>query len=408
MHIAIAVAWQRLPYRSIRRLTVIESPLTQLPRLGQSVWLDYIRRDLMAHGELRRLIQDDGLRGMTSNPAIFEKAILGSREYDGEVTALARAGKDATQIYEAISQRDVQTAADQFRQVYYQTGGKDGYVSLEVDPHLAHDTQGTIREARRLWAALGRPNVFIKVPATSEGLPAIERLICEGININVTLLFGLPRYREVAEAYLAGIEARLEEGHSIDHVASVASFFVSRIDTLVDSMLEEIITQDPQRAELAKSLHGRVATSSAKAAYQIYRETFAGDRFGRLADRGGRTQRLLWASTSTKNPLYSDVKYVDELVGADTVTTLPVETLVAYRDHGDPRTGLDQGLEQAQGVLRRLREVGIRIDEVTAALEDEGVDKFTSPFDKLMETLEKERVAALQSSPAVSSLQGPE
>jgi transaldolase len=371
-----------------------ENPLTQLQKLGQSVWLDYIRRDLMAHGGLRRLIQDDGLKGMTSNPSIFEKAILGSRDYDEEITALAAAGKDAAQIFEALSQHDVQAAADQLRQVYYQTGGKDGYVSLEVNPRLAHDTQETLREARRLWAALSRPNVFIKIPACAEGLAAIERLTNEGINVNVTLLFGLPRYREVAQAYVAGLETRLRQGHSVDHVASVASFFVSRIDTLVDQRLEQIITEDPPNAELAKSLHGRVAVACAKVAYRIYRELFTGDRFRPLMERGARPQRLLWASTSTKNPLYSDVKYVDELIGPDTVTTVPMETLDAYRDHGDPRVRLDQGLDQAEGVLRRLREVGIEIDEVAQTLENEGVDKFIAPFDKLMETLEAERTAS--------------
>jgi transaldolase len=377
------------------------NPLTQLGKLGQSLWLDYIHRDLITSGELKRLIEEDGLRGMTSNPAIFEKAILGGRVYDEDIRVLAASGKDASQIYEAISQHDVQAAADEFRQVYYRTGGRDGYVSLEVNPHLASDTEGTIREARRLWTAMGRPNVFIKVPGTAEGLPAIEQLISEGVNVNVTLLFGLPRYREVAAAYNAGLDARSKRGQGVDQVASVASFFVSRIDTLADAMLEPIISQDPENAELAKSLYGQVAVASAKVAYQIYKEIFTGEPFRRHAAKGARTQRLLWASTSTKNPLYSDVKYVEALIGPNTVNTVPLETLDAYRDHGDPQVRLEQGLDQAQAVLRRLHEVGIRIDELTQRLEDEGVEKFVTPFDKLMETLEKERLAARQEAPAL-------
>ena len=262
------------------------NPLKQLETLGQSIWLDYIRRDLIASGELRRLIEEDGLRGMTSNPAIFEKAIAGSQDYDEDIRAMALEGKDAKAIYEALSQRDVQSAADEFRPVYERTDGNDGYVSLEVNPHLAHDTHGTIQEARRLWGALNRPNVFIKVPATAEGLPAIQQLISEGINVNVTLLFGLPRYRQVAEAYIAGIEARAAQGKAVKHVASVASFFVSRIDSLVDPLLEPILAQGGKEADLAKEVRGQVAIASAKMAYQIYKEIFGSDRFKKLADAG--------------------------------------------------------------------------------------------------------------------------
>ena len=364
------------------------NPLKQLGRLGQSIWLDYIRRDLMASGGLQRLIDEDGLRGMTSNPSIFEKAIAESHDYDEDIKAMALKGKSVQAIYENLSQRDVQNAADEFRSLYDNTDGADGYVSLEVNPHLAHDTNGTVKEARRLWAALGRPNVLIKVPATGEGLPAIQQLISEGISVNVTLLFGLPRYRKVAEAYIAGIESRAAQGKSIEHVASVASFFVSRIDALVDPMLEKFDTEKTsKRADFAKKAHGQVAIASAKMAYQIYKEMFGSDRFGRLTAEGALVQRLLWASTSTKNPTYSDVKYVEALIGPHTVNTAPMETLDAYRDHGDPKARLEQEVEESRSVLERLPELGISIDDVTRQLEDQEVAKFNEPFDKLMVTL---------------------
>jgi len=355
--------------------------------LGQSVWLDYIRRDLIASGELRGLIEEDGLQGMTSNPSIFEKAIANSHDYDEDVRAMALKGKGAEAIYETLSQGDVQSAADEFRTLYDRKDGKDGYVSLEVNPHLAHDTQVTIQEARRLWGLLNRPNVFIKVPATADGLPAIQQLISEGINVNVTLLFGLPRYREVVEAYIAGIEARTAQGKPVAHSASVASFFVSRIDALVDPLLENIIAQGGKEADLAKKVRGQVAIASAKVAYQIYKESFGSDRFRKLAAQSARVQRLLWASTGTKNPDYSDVKYVEALIGPDTVNTVPLETLDAYRDHGKPKARLEQGVKEARWVLERLPELGINIDNVTRQLEDEGVEKFNKPFDNLMEIL---------------------
>jgi len=366
------------------------NPLKQLGALGQSIWLDYIRRDLMASGGLRRLIEEDGLRGMTSNPSIFEKAIADSHDYYEDIRAMALKGEGVKSIYETLSQRDVESAADEFRPLYDKTDGKDGYVSLEVNPHLAHDTRGTIEEARLLWAALNRPNVLIKVPATAEGLPAIQQLIGEGISVNVTLLFGLPRYRQVAEAYIAGIEARAGQGKPLKHLASVASFFVSRIDALVDPLLGKFIAQGGERAEVAKKAHGQVAISSAKVAYQIYKETFCSDRFRKLAAQGARVQRLLWASTSTKDPSFSDVKYVEALIGPDTVNTAPMETLDAYRDHGEPKARLEQDVEEARWVLERLPGLGIRIDEVTRQLEDEGVEKFNQPFDKLMKILAQE------------------
>jgi transaldolase len=364
-----------------------DNPLKQLGTLGQSIWLDYIRRDLIAGGELRRLIEEDGLRGMTSNPSIFEKAIVDSHDYDEDIRAMGGEGKGAELIYETLSQRDVQSAADEFRPLYERTDGKEGYVSLEVNPHLAYDADVTMREARRLWDALNRPNVFIKVPATANGLPAIRQLISEGTNINVTLLFGLPRYRQVVEAYMAGIETCLAEGEPVKNIASVASFFVSRIDALVDPLLEKLIAQGGKQADLAKKVCGQVAIASAKLAYQIYKDAFGGERFRKMAAQGARVQRLLWASTGAKNPDYSDVKYIEALIGPDTVNTAPLETFNAYRDHGEPKARLEQDVQEARWVLEQLPELGISIDDVTRQLEDEGVEKFIKPFDKLMETV---------------------
>ena len=366
-----------------------DNPLKKLESLDQSIWLDYIRRDLFSSGKLRRLIDDDGLRGMTSNPSIFEKAIAESNIYDQDIRDISVKNKNVQAIYETLSQRDVQSAADEFRSVYEKTDGKDGYVSLEVNPHLAHDTIGTIEEARRLWAALNRPNVLIKVPATYDGLHAIQQLISEGINVNVTLLFGLPRYRQVAEAYIAGLEMRVSQGKPVKHVASVASFFLSRIDSLVDPMIENFIKSDGKKPEIAKKVHGQIAITSAKIAYQIYKEIFGSDRFKKLADKGARVQRLLWASTSTKNPDYSDIKYIDSLIGPDTINTVPPETIDAYRDHGNPKSSLEKDVKEAGWIMERLPELGINIDKVTQQLEDEGVKKFNEPFDKLMEALTK-------------------
>jgi len=368
-------------------MTMKYNSLKQLDDLGQSIWLDYIRRDLITGGELRRLIEEAGLRGMTSNPAIFEKAITDSHDYDKDIRALSLEGKGTETIYETLSQRDVQSAADEFWPLYDKSGGKDGYVSLEVNPYLANDTHGTIEEARRLWTDLNRQNIFIKVPATANGLSAIRQLISEGINVNATLLFGLPRYRQVAEAYIAGLEARAAMGKPLNHIASVASFFISRIDALVDPLLDKIIAQGGREADIAQKTRGQVAIASAKEAYQIYKEIFGSDRFKKLAAQGALVQRLLWASTSTKNPDYSDVKYVEALIGPDTVNTVPLDTLDAYRDHGAPQPRLELGLHESSLVLARLQELNINLDKVTRQLEDEGVDKFKQPFDKLQETL---------------------
>jgi transaldolase len=365
------------------------NPLKRLETLGQSIWLDYIKRDLIVSGQLEKLIEQDGLRGMTSNPAIFEKAIVESHDYDEDIRAIVVEKKDVNAIYETLSQKDIQSAADRFRPLYNQADGKEGYVSLEVNPHLARDTKGTLAEARRLWASVNRPNIFIKVPATVEGLPAIQQLISEGINVNITLLFGLPRYREVAEAYISGLEARAAQGKPLKHVASVASFFVSRIDTLIDPMLETLIAQGFEKEALAKNMLGEVAISSAKIAYQMFKEIFSSERFRKLADRGARVQRLLWASTSTKNPNYNDVKYVEALIGSDTINTMTLETLDAYRDHGDPKVRLEQDVNQARMIFQNLPKLGLNIDKLTQQLEDEGIEKFDKPFDKLIETLEK-------------------
>jgi len=365
------------------------NPLRQLGAFGQSIWLDYIRRDLIAGGELRRLIDEDGLRGMTSNPSIFEQAIAECDLYDRDIHDLARQKKEPKAIYEFLSQRDVRDAADKFQSVYEQTGGADGYVSLEVNPHLARDTRGTIEEARRLWAALDRPNVLIKVPATSAGLPAITQLISDGINVNVTLLFGLPRYRQVAEACLAGLEARAAQGKPVEQIASVASFFLSRIDTLVDPLVEKFIVPGGRKAEIARQVRGQVAIASAKAAYQIYKEIFGSNRFKKLADQGARVQRLLWASTGTKDPSYSDVKYIEPIIGPQTINTVPLKTLAAYRDHGAPQLSLEQEVAAADRVLASLPQLGISLDQVTEQLEAEGVKKFDQPFDKLMEAITK-------------------
>ena len=369
--------------------------LNQLGTFGQSFWLDYIRRDLIVNGELRRLIEVDGLRGITSNPAIFEKAIIDSHDYDEDILIMTLKGLDPKAIYEALSQRDVQLVADEFRMMYDNTDGKDGYVSLEVNPHLAHDTKGTVEEARRLWSALDRPNVFIKVPATVEGLPAIKQLTSEGINVNITLLFGLPRYRQVADAYIAGIEERLNQGKTVTQVASVASFFVSRIDTLIDPLLEKIIKQGGDRANLARQVHGQVAVASAQMVYQMYKEIFSTDYFKRLAQEGARVQRVLWASTSTKNPDYSDVKYVEALIGPDTVNTIPLKTLNAFRDHGNTMVHLEHDIELSGWILEQLTDLGVDIDSLTQQLEEEGIEEFNTPYDKMIEVLAKQSKAAL-------------
>jgi transaldolase len=377
-----------------------ENPLLQLESLGQSIWMDFIRRDTITSGELKRLIEQDGIAGVTSNPSIFEKAIGGSHDYDDQIRNLARQGKSVDEIYQAVTIQDIQMAADVFRPVYNRTHGEDGFVSLEVSPRLAHDTAGTIQEARRLWKEVDRPNLMVKVPGTKEGLPAIEQLVAEGLNINITLLFGLPRYQEVAEAYLAGLESLAAHGKAVDKAASVASFFLSRIDVLLDPLLEKKVSAGGPKAGMAAELRGQAAIASARAAYGLYRELFYSPRFNRLARLGARTQRLLWASTSTKNPAYSDVKYVEPLVGVDTINTLPIETIDAYRDHGKPSLQLDQGMAEARRILKDLGKMGINLDAATQQLENEGVEKFNKALNTLMAAIDEKRSEALMAHAA--------
>jgi transaldolase len=369
----------------------MNNPLKSIQPFGQSIWLDYIRRSFINNGGLQKMIDEDGLRGVTSNPAIFEEAIARSDDYWDTIRTLAQSGQSSEEIFLALAVEDVQQAADLFKGVYESTNALDGYVSLEVSPSLALNTEGTLTEARSSWKLLDRPNVMIKVPGTTEGLPAIEGLISDGINVNVTLLFGLERYRQVAEAYVAGLEKRAQRGEPLDRVASVASFFLSRIDSLVDPMLEKAMAAGGPKADLAKSLRGQVAVDSAKKAYQIYQEVFGNDRFKALAAKGAKPQRLLWASTSTKNKDYSDVKYVEALIGPDTVNTVPMETLDAYRDHGKPANRLQDDMVGAVRRLGQLREVGIDLDAVTRQLEEEGIQKFIKPFNSLMAVLEEKR-----------------
>lgn len=362
--------------------------LIDLYRHGQSIWLDNINRDLVANDGLRRLTQI-GLRGVTSNPTIFHKAIAESSDYDATIRDLIQADHavDEYALYEWLTVQDVQMAADVLRSVYNSSGGDDGYVSLEVSPHLAHDTEATIDRVHHLWKRVDRPNVMIKVPATKEGLPAIEQLIGEGININVTLLFSVARYEEVAHAYIRGL-ARNKDPHG---VASVASFFVSRVDTKLDPILEKMGSPD------AKALRGRVAIANAKAAYQRFQEIFFGSgEFDRQRQRGARVQRLLWGSTSAKNPDYRDVMYVEELIGPHTVNTVPSATLDAFLSHGEVRRSLETDMEEGNRVLAALRELGVSYGEAMQELEQEGVQKFNDSYDALLETLKKKRYAVTE------------
>jgi len=356
------------------------NPLVALGELGQSPWYDYITRDLMTTGELARLIAADGLRGMTSNPTIFEKAIAGSRLYDAEVRGLAEAGRSAQEIFEHLAVADVRAACDAFAGVHQATGGGDGLVSLEVSPALAHDTEATIREAERLWRSLDRPNAMIKIPGTREGLPAIAHCIGAGVSVNVTLLFSVERYAEVIEAFLEGLERRLAAGLPLRAITSVASFFVSRVDGKVDPLLDAL--GDP------KGLRGRIAIANACAAYRLFEWSLGTPRWDRLAKAGARPQRPLWASTSTKDPRYSDVHYVEALVAPRTVNTLPPETFAAYRDHGHPAVRIQEGVAAAPGQLRALADLGIDLGAITRELEADGVAKFAASYGALLAGIE--------------------
>jgi transaldolase len=376
-----------------------ENPLLSIQKFGQSIWLDFIERKMIMSGKLKRLIDEDGIQGVTSNPKIFKEAIAKGEEYENDIRSMAQKNKSKEEIYQALTVDDIRQTADLFRPLYDSSDGRHGFVSLEVNPHLARDIDGTLEEARRLWFAVERPNVFIKVPATVEGLTCIRQLISEGININVTLLFGLPRYRKVAEAYIAGMVARSQQNLPLVRVASVASFFLSRIDVLIDPLLEKLIENGGERANQARNLRGEIAIASARQAYQIYKQIFKNQHFKDLARQGARPQRVLWASTSTKNPDYSDVKYVEALIGAETINTLPQKTLDAYRDHGNPALRLEEDLNKAAEIFHQLRELDIDIEEQTRQLEDEGIRKFIEPYDSLMTILEEKRnqIAAMGS-----------
>jgi transaldolase/glucose-6-phosphate isomerase len=378
-----------------------ENPLKALIRFGQSVWFDYIRRDLITSGKLARLIQDDGLRGMTSNPTIFEKAFAESPDYTKPLAELAKRGDlDAKGIYEHLAIRDIQDAADALRGVYDHTKRRDGYVSLEVSPYLAHKTQETIDEARRLWKAVGRDNVMIKVPGTPEGIPAIRELIGRGINVNVTLLFAQDVYENVAEAYIAGLEDLAGRGGELGQIGSVASFFVSRIDVLIDGKIAAALKNPAAASDqaLLRSLPGKVAIANAKLTYQLYKKIFSGPRWQALAGRGAQTQRVLWASTGTKNPAYSDVLYVEELIGPDTVNTVPPATFDAFRDHGKPRASLEQDVDTAHKTMLDLARAGISMKDVTDQLTEDGVKLFSDAFDKLLAAVQNQAKPATGTS----------
>lgn len=368
----------------------MSNPISDLGRQGQSVWYDSLRRGLITSGGLERLIAEDGLRGMTSNPAIFEKAIAGSDDYRGVLRRHAAAGLSPLQIYEEIAVEDIQWAADALLPVYEESEGRDGFVSLEVSPHLAHDTGGTVDEALRLAGEVGRRNLMIKVPGTRAGMPAIERLIGEGVNVNVTLLFARDCYAAAAEAWLKGLESLLERGGDVAAVSSVASFFVSRIDTLIDTRIDERLAEeaDAVRRVALGALKGRAAIANARLAYQHYRGLVAGKRWSRLAAAGANPQRLLWASTSVKNPAYRDVLYVEELIGPDTVNTLPEATFDAFRDHGVVEATLEKGVDEAREVMAALEGLGISMQHATDQLLEDGVRLFVEPFDQLLAAIE--------------------
>jgi len=367
------------------------NPLKRLAELGQSVWYDYIRRDLYQGSALKRLIEEDGLRGMTSNPTIFEKAINETDLYDESMRRLAATGADSATIFESLAVQDVRGAAEAFQSVHEATGGDDGFVSIEVRPQLARDTEGSIAEARRLWKACDRANVMVKIPATEEGIPAIRRCLAEGINVNITLLFSVRRYSQVMEAYLDAMDERIAKGQPVDRIRSVASFFVSRVDTNADKKLEGIARDagrpHPDR-QRARDLEGKVAIANARMAYRAFQDVFEGSRFTRLEEAGVRRQRPLWASTSTKDPAYPDLHYVEALVAPDTVNTMPPATVEAYRDHGDPKIRIHEHLPAARAVFRSLAELGIDEQRISNELEAEGAARFLDSYDSVLNAIE--------------------
>ncbi|TAH50973.1 MAG: transaldolase [Chloroflexota bacterium] len=369
------------------------NPLFDLLKQGQSVWLDSIQRRQIQSGELKHLIETMALRGETSNPSIFEKAIVGSSDYDKEIQELAAQGRDTLAIYEKLTTDDVRSACDVFRPVYEESDGGDGFVSIEVSPRLAHDTQGTIEEAKRLWKTVDRPNLMVKIPGTKEGVPAIEQSLYDGLNINITLLFAVQAYQDVAWAYVRALERRAAEGKAVQRIASVASFFVSRIDTLADKLLSDAAQgeKNSQRFEELKDLQGKLAVANAQIAYEHFKQIFSGDRWLALQAKGARIQRPLWASTSTKNPLYRDVMYVETLIGPHTVNTMPMETINAFADHGVVARTVDANPEAAHEIVKRFEAAGFSLDAVTAQVLEEGVVKFDEAFNQLLAGIEKKK-----------------
>ncbi len=375
-----------------------DNPLLQLKVLGQSVWYDNIDRGQLLSGQFKRLLDEDGVSGVTANPTIFQKSISQGQAYDEQVTKLIKAGKSTSDIYEALIIQDIQTVADMLHTIYEMTGRQDGFVSLEVSPDLAHNTEGTLAEVRRFWKMVNRPNLMIKIPGTPEGIPAVQQALTEGINVNITLIFSIDDYRQVAEAYITALEKRNAAGQDISHIASVASFFVSRVDTLVDKLLEDKIkaTNDKTEQQKLKSLEGKAAIANARLVYEDFKHIFGTSRFETLRHSGAHVQRPLWASTSTKNPAYRDVLYAEELIGPNTVDTMPLETVEKFHDHGRVILTVENDLPQARAVFEALEQVGIHYDQVTKQLQDEGVQKFADSFHELFQGIEQKKQAIEQ------------
>jgi len=369
------------------------NPLLQLKAQGQSVWYDTVDREQLDNGLFKRLVDEDGIVGVTSNPTIFQKSISHGVAYDEQITQLIREGKSTSEIYESLAIRDIRTVADMLLPIYERANRQDGFVSLEVSPDLAHDTEATLSEARRFWKMVDRPNLMIKIPATPEGLPAVRQTLTEGMNINITLIFSIDDYRKVADAFISALEDRNAEGKEISHIASVASFFVSRVDTLVDQLLEDKIkvSSDSAEQQKLKSLKGKAAIANARLVYQDFKHIFQAPRFETLKQSGAHVQRPLWASTSTKNPAYRDVLYAEELIGPDTVDTMPLETIENFLDHGKVRRSVEDNIQQAKDELEELEKVGIHYDQVTKQLQDEGVQKFADSFHELFKGIESKK-----------------
>ncbi len=378
------------------------NPLIQLKALGQSVWYDNIDRSQLNSGQFKRLLDEDGVVGVTANPTIFQKSISHGDAYDAQITQLIKEGKSTNEIYEAIILQDIRTVADILRPIYDSTNRQDGFVSLEVSPDLVHNTEGTISEVRRFWKMVDRPNLMIKIPATQEGIPAVRQALTEGINVNITLIFSIEFYRQVTDAFLTALEDRNAEGKDISHIASVASFFVSRVDTLVDKLLEDKIkaTSDSAEQQMLKSLEGKAAIANARLVYQDFKRIFGTPRFETLKHSGAQPQRPLWASTSTKNPAYRDVLYAEELIGPHTVDTMPLETIENFRDHGQVRLSIEDDIPQAKAELAALEEIGIHYDQVTQQLLDEGVQKFADSFHELFQGIESKKQAIIEQTGA--------